>query len=111
MTGLRGQEAAEVIERCLESRPWVRPLSAIADPPGIVAFVRDQLGDVVLRVDGWHATSQPAGIQVTRTPRRGSLPQSALVSWGDIAHYLRPDLSRSALGLAASGEGSQPGLF
>jgi hypothetical protein len=36
-------------------------------------------------------------------------PGDTLIHAGDIAHYLRPDLSRAALGLAAPGEGSQPG--
>jgi hypothetical protein len=111
MARLSGPEIAEVVERSLERRPWIRPLAAIADPPSIVALLRDQLGDVVLRDRGWRATSQPAGILVTQTPLRGSLPQSGLISWGDIARYLRPDLSPAALGLATPGDESQPGLF
>jgi hypothetical protein len=111
MTALSAQEIAAVVERSLQRRPWVRPLAAIADPRGLVAFVRDQLGDVVLRDDGWRARAQPAGILVTHTPRRGALPQSALVSWVTIVRHLRPDLSRTALGSAANSGESQPGLF
>jgi hypothetical protein len=109
MAALSPPEIAAVVERSLARRPWVRPLAAIADPRGLVAFVRDQLGDVVLRDDGWRAMAQPAGILVTHTPRRGALPQSALVSWVTIARHLRPDLSPTALGLSASGGDVQPG--
>jgi hypothetical protein len=111
VAALRGQEIADVVERFLERRPWVRPLTTIADPPGIVAFVGDQLGDVMLRDDGWTAVPQPGGILVTRTPRLGPLPRSELISWSDIAGYLRPDLSAAALGGAAPGDDSQPRLF
>jgi hypothetical protein len=86
-------------------------LSAKEVADGLVAFVRDQLGDVVLRDDGWRAMAQPAGILVTHTPRRGALPQSALVSWVTIVRHLRPDLSRAALGFGAHGNDVQPGLF
>jgi hypothetical protein len=81
MARLAPSEVAEVVERILTLRPWVRPLAGIAAPPAIVGFVRQQLGDVRVHEQGWIATGQSDGIAVTSTPRLGVLAQPAVIPW------------------------------
>jgi hypothetical protein len=110
MARLAPSEVAEVLERFLTLRPWVRPLAGIAAPGRIVPFVRHQLGDVRVDDPGWIATAEWEGIAVTGTPRVGVLAQPAVIPWGDVARF-RHRISPRCIGLSAPPDGVQRDLF